>query len=484
MSLGTAIVSATRFTALSHIATLVIKLGVPIILAQLLDPKDFGLMAMALIITGFTDIFKEMGTVSTIVQRQELTSELLSSLFYLNIFFGFITAGCIAAGAPALARFYADSRLSPILQVLSLVTIMSSFGLVKSGLLQRDMRFARLALVEVSTALIHGVVAIILAILGWAVWALVGGAVAASVMMTLLLWLAIEWRPRRQFTRAAVSSSFDFSLNLTAFKILTYLFFNIDSVVIGRFLGATPLGYYALAQRIFMVSVGTIGQVLNRVVFAALSRIQDDSLQLRQKYLRACGGIALIMFPALAGLSVLARPFTLGLLGPKWIPAIPLIAILSPIAMIQSIASTVGVIYLVKGRTGLLCVWSIISSVLVTSSMIVGLQWGLIGVASAYLVATVLLTYPAFAISFGLIELRVSTLGLVLWPYVKATIAMVCCVLIVRAWLELNHVEPYLVLTSGVIIGAAAYSAMILHDRPQGLMDFQKLVTAMRRSPR
>jgi PST family polysaccharide transporter len=472
---GGSIFSGTRWTAVNQIGTQVIKFGVAIILARLLVPQDFGLMAMAIVVVGFIDLFKDLGTVAAIIQRKELSYELLSSLFFLNALFGLLAGVTIAFSAPVVGWVYGDPRLTPILQVLAVTFPVSSLGLVKRALLEREMRFDRLARVELTATGIRGAAAVAFAFLGWGVWALVGGTITGSVVSTMLLWLVVPWNPQFRFKWSEVRMVFHFSLNLTGSQLVRYVMLNTDKIIIGRFLGATPLGFYSLAQRIFMTPIGTITNVLSTVLFPGFSRIQDDDVQIRQKYLRACGGISLITFPLLAGLWAIAPLFVLVVFGSKWAPVIPLIMILIPVGIIQSIANTVGIIYLAKGRTDWLFIWEVIAGTCITLSFICGLHWGIIGVASAFLIAMILLTYPAFAIPFRLIDLKFMELVSTLRPYAVATLIMVSLVLGFRFTLEQIGFEPLSILIFCVIIGVVVYTAIILLTRPQGLADFQKM---------
>jgi PST family polysaccharide transporter len=391
------------------------------------------------------------------------------------VILGFITGLGVALFGPALAWLLGNPALTAILQVLAITFVISSLGNVKRALLQRELSFNTLAQVELLSALMNGATAIILALCGWKVWALVAGSIAGTVTATAHLWISVPWRPRWCCRWPKIKTVIGFSLNLTGSQILNYFIFNADHIIIGRFLGATPLGFYALAQRILMTPVLFITQTLTKVLFPAFARIQDDDAEIRQKYLRACSGMAMVNFPLMAMLGIVAHPFVIAVFGAKWIPLHPLIIILAPIGLIQSIATTVGVIYLAKGRTGWLLWWQIISGVLTTASFLIGLKWGVLGVASAYGVTILILTYPAFAIPFRLIGLKFVDLVSALRPYALATAVMSVLVLGCRLTLEQWGFEVFVVLTFCLGTGAVAYTAIILLLRPVALEDFQRM---------
>jgi O-antigen/teichoic acid export membrane protein len=475
-SVGSSIISSSRWTGLSSVGTQSIKFVTSIILARLLAPQDFGLMAMALVVTGFVEIFKDLGTGSVIIQRSEISRDLLDTLFWANIVFGFLTGGGVSLCAPVIAGLYGASRLGPIFQVLGLTFVFSSCAVVKNALLHRDMRFGRLAFVEMSVVVIQGVVAVWLAVIGWGVWALVAGTIGASIASTSLLWQAVPWRPRFFFRWQDFSSVFRFSFNLTGANIFNFLINNADKVIVGRFLGATPLGYYALAQKILMTPIYLVSLSLTRVLFPGFSKIQDDNTQLQQKYLRACGAIVLIIFPALAGICILAAPFVNVMLGAKWGPVIPLIMIMSPAGTILSLSATTGVIYLVKGRTNWMLWWAIFSGTLSIFGLIIGLRWGVVGVATGYLMALTLLTYPGFAIPLRLISLRLVDLLTELFPYAAGTFIMILSVLGFRFALERFGFGYLFVLFACVMVGVVVYASFVVIVRPQGLYDVRRLL--------
>ncbi len=338
------------------------------------------------------------------------------------------------------------------------------------------MLFHKLAKVELASVTVNGAVAILCALRGWGVWALVAGNITGYVSLTLFYWLTVRWRPHVSVRWSEIKKIYYFSINLTGSQIFNYFIFKADNIVIGKYLGANQLGFYNIAQRILMTPVMLMNQVYMRVLFPAFSHIQDDDGELRQKYLRACSGIAMISFPMMIGILIVARPFVDVVLGQKWVQAIPLIIILAPISMIQSITSTVGVIYLSKGRTDWLFLWQIGSGTLIVASFFIGLPWGVTGVATAYGLAILVLTYPAFIIPFRLINLRFVELITAVRTYAFASAIMAAIVSGFRLSLEYLGWAEHVVLSICVIVGVICYSFIILMANPPALRDFQKLL--------
>ncbi len=467
------IYSGTRWTTFNKISSQLIKFGVSIVLARLLTPQDFGLMAMAIVVTGFIEIFKDMGTVASIIQRLDIDDKLLSSLFYLNLMFGITLMGIILVSSNALANFYGDKRLVNILDILSITFPLTSTILVKKALLQRNMLFDKIAVVELTSMVVQGGVAIILGYLGWGVWSLIYGSISSAFVSTVLFWISVHWRPKLYCKWNDIKSVLFFSINLSGAQTLAYFMTNIDKLIIGRYLGASTLGFYDMARRLLTLPGATVTEILSRVLFPSFSKIQNDNKQLREKFLRTCGAIAIIIFPVLCGMCVLARPLILVVYGPTWEPVVPILQILTPVAIMLSFAVALGpMIYLTKGRTDLLFRWHVAFGIISTLGYIVGLKWGILGVAIGYLVSQIIVTYPAFAVPFRLIDLRFDDMLKELKPYASVTLYMVIVVYILNRVL-MNYIVLKATLIICVMVGIVIYLATIIRSKPRAYEDFK-----------
>jgi O-antigen/teichoic acid export membrane protein len=431
-----------------------------ILLARLLSPADFGLMAMAAVIINFVDLFSNLGTAAAIVQQRTLSRELLSSLFWLNAGFGAAVAILLFGLAPVLAAFYREPHLTVVMQCLAVTLCLGGLRCVHQALIQRELSFDLLAKVEIIAGVISLACGLVLAYLGFGVWSLVAQTIVWHAVMTVALWLFSSWRPQWLFEWSSIKAVASYSLNLTGFSVFNYFARNADKFIIGRYLGAQELGYYDLGYRLLLYPVNAITSVVGRVIFPAYAKIQDDNVRLRRTFLRISFSIALVSFPIMFGLMVVADEFVLALFGPNWTPMIKLLVVLAPIGAVQSIVTTVGTIYQAKGRTDWLLWWGIGSGSLVVVSFIIGLQWGIVGIAVSYAVLSLLLVYPALAIPFRLIELEVSDLWQALWMPFVAALFMVIIELGVRTILppQLGHVAKLSIL---VMTGGVAYCVVV-----------------------
>ena len=380
-----------------------------LILVGLLNPKDFGLMALALIVVGFLEVFKDLGTGVAIIQRPNPSKELLSSIFWVNIPAGFIITLLIFLGADVVATFFNNDNLKDILRVLSISFLISSFGITSKSLLQKNLKFKIISTAELISIVVGGTVAVVMALNGFGVWSLVIQSLISIFIGTTLILIFQPWKPSFIFSKSEIISISKFSLNQTGYNFSNYFARNLDYILIGKFLNDFYLGHYYLVYKIMLYPVQNISAVVSRVMFPIYSQIQHDNVRFRSIYQKVSNTISLITFPALIGLAALSGPFVDSFFGNQWNPDLLqiLILILAPVGLLQSLASTTGSVYQAKGRTDWLFKWGISTAILSAVAFIIGINWGVIGVALSYLIVTSLWNYHCFAIPFKLISLKV-----------------------------------------------------------------------------
>ena len=426
MSLAESAASGAKWSLISVTGRRLTSLVTSIVLARLLSPTDFGLVAMAAVFIGFIEILRDMGTGAGLVQTSRPTDELLSSVFWLNLGLGLVATGLLFSTAPLAATLFREPRLTSVLQALSVSAVFAALSVVHTSLLMREMRFQRLAIAELTGSLAGGSLGIVLALRGYGVWSLVWQSVCSALMISGGTCLASGWRPRFVFRLPSLKSIFAFSANLTGFNILTYFARNADNLLIGRYLGAQDLGFYDLAYRVMLNPLHLVSWSLGRALFPVYARMQTDHARLGATYLKVTHAIALIVFPMMLGLAAVTEPFVQTVFGPAWSSVTPLLLILGPLAAYQAIGTTVGHIYQATGRTDLLLRWGAGASTLLVASFVVGLQWGLVGVAGCYAIVSYALAYPAFKIPLKLIGLPVSqVVNAVIRPLVCSLIMLI-----------------------------------------------------------
>ncbi len=431
MTIAEKATAGIKWSSASQFVRQMMQLVATAVLARLLSPADFGLVGMATIISGFAGLFHDLGTSAAVIQRRNISDELLSSIFWANIAFGVTITFLLIAIAPIAAVFYHEPRVTPVLRVLSLTFCISGLSILQQAILERDMAFNILARIEITATFLSAAIGIASAIMGAGVWSLVYQALTMVSVTSVLLWIASSWKPKKIFHWKEIKSVSNFSMNLTGFSIFNYFIRNADNLLIGRFLGAQNLGYYSLAYNLMLYPLQSVSSVIGRVMFPAFSKIQEDDVRFRYTFLKVTGAIALVTFPMMFGLWGVAEPFVMSVFGPQWKESIVLLLIFVPIGMVQSIGTTVGAIYLAKGRTDWLLRWGVLAGIIILASFLIGLRWGTVGVAAAYAVASLMLAYPSFAIPFKLISLPFRDLLKTLWrPFICGLLMLLVLILI------------------------------------------------------
>ncbi|MBI2216443.1 MAG: lipopolysaccharide biosynthesis protein [Candidatus Rokubacteria bacterium] len=454
-----------------------LRFGVSLVLARLLAPEDFGLLGMAVVITGFVGLFQTLGTHGAVIQRKELSAAFVNSVATVNVAMGAALTCILVLAAPLVAHAYQNEAVAGIVRTLSFIFLISSFGIVHSSLLNRDLRFNRLVGIELTATAMQAVAAVTLASFGFKVWALVTGNLVAATVTMSLLQLASPWRVRWGVAWPELRGVWGFSLHLTGVNTLDYAFKNADKLVIATFLGPDALGYYWLAYSLCMLPADALTRILGRVLFAAFSRIQDDDAELRRAVLRTTGVTMVIVMPMMAGLAAVAGPFAAGALGDKWAPIAPLIVALVPIGVLTSLSAPTANLYLAKGKSHWLFWWNLTSGTVVVASVFAGVPWGLLGVAGAYAAVMIPLTAVFLLFPFRLIQLSMSELLRAMAPIATGTGFMVVLVVATRMALEAAGFRPLTVLALTVPVGPVAYGLAMLVLRPRAFGDLQRIVS-------
>jgi O-antigen/teichoic acid export membrane protein len=404
MSLRQKTISGFKWTGFSQIAKQVIQLVFTIVLARLLSPSDFGLIAMGTVFTGFAALFAELGVSSALIQKKDIDQQLLSSAFWLNILVGILLMLTFIALAPLIAAFYGKPKLTIILQALSLNFLLGSLSIIQQTILTKEMNFKPLMIRDIMAQVIAGSTAIVLAYRGYGIWSLVYQSLVYSFLNTFLVWSFSGWRPSLYFSWHDMKGIFNFSANITGFRLINYFSRNVDNLLIGKFLGAEALGIYNLAYKLMLYPLNNITWVISKVIFPAFSRIQDDLPKIRLIYLRMVKAISLITFPLMMFLFVVTPEFVELAYGPKWMAAIPLIRVLCICGIIQSVGSTTGNIRLSKGEAGLHLKLGIANAVFSSLSIIVAFPYGLLAVTISYTIFSWIWYHVSAYISLRLIN--------------------------------------------------------------------------------
>lgn len=368
-----------------------------IILARLLSPSDYGIIAMVTIFFAVAQSFVDSGFSNALVRKTDRVEEDLSTCFYFNIGVGIIAYIVLFLIAPLVANFYNQPILSPIIRITGLGVILNSLCVVQQALFTIKIDFKSQAKITLSATVISGIVGIILAYQGYGIWALVWQGVASSIVRMGLLWLMSKWRPRTGFSKSSFNYLFGYGSKLLASGLLDTIYNNIYPIVIGKFYNPAQLGNYSRALGWAQLPSANITSILQRVTFPVLSAIQDDTLRLQNSYRRLLKLSAFIVFPLMMGLAAIASPLIRVILTAKWDGCVLYLQILCFALMLYPIHAINLNLLQVKGRSDIFLRLEIIKKIIGVIILIITIPLGItamcLGMVFSSIICLIINTY-------------------------------------------------------------------------------------------
>ncbi len=373
------------------------QIAAAVVLARLLAPEDFGLVAIVTVLTSFAPLLIDFGLGDATTQRNKITQGQVSSLFWLSSGIGLAIAVVVAACSPLIAAIYREPRLEPIALYTAITFVLWGVSNQHLALLRRTMQFGRIARIQVLGTLAGIAVAILTAICGYGYWALVLRPIANSLCVAIGAWLICRWRPGFPIFDGEVKSMVRFGLHVVGFSVTYTLAKAVDRTALGLFYRPDQVGYYQNATTLYENSIFSAIAQLHTVGSAALSKLQSKPAALRQKYEAALSAVAFFVMPAAAILSVTAEDLTVILLGEKWRAAGSLLSIIALRGIFQAIEGSQGWLHLSIGRADRWRNWGIVSLGAQVTTVLGGLPFGATGVAVAGVIASVLIAVPSIS---------------------------------------------------------------------------------------
>ena len=416
-------IKAGGLTLFSRGTSLFIQLLSTVVLARLLTPEDHGLVAMVLSVVGFFLVFRDLGLTDATVQEPEITHEQISTLFWINVVFGVLTALLVIAIAPVISWFFKEPALKGITMLYSASFILSGLYTQHLALLKRGMYFFQITVMEIVASVISVVVSILMAVKGFGYWALVARPIVLASIMTILVWYFCRWRPGKPSAKSGVGSMLSFGANTLGYFVINYFAMNLDKTLIGWRFGAIPLGFYHKAVTLSMLPVGQLTIPLQSVAVTTLSKLKSEPAKYHKYFLNAIGTLSLAGMPICGFLAADSKDVVYFLLGPQWDKAVPFVTVLSIGALIQLFGSTIGWLHVSLGHADRWFHWGIVASIITVGAFLVGLPFGAIGVAVAYTTITFIITGPALVYAGKPIGLTLMPIVGSVWRYFVATVA-------------------------------------------------------------
>lgn len=470
------------------IASHAIQLGIGIagtaVLARLLSPSDFGLLAMVMTLISFVATIRDMGLPFAAVHKQDLTGDQVSGLFWINAAMSVFTAAIVAGSAPLLAWFYGEPRLVSMTLVMSAGILVSSLTMVHIGLMRRQMRFGAITALEIGAMFFGATVAIVAALLGAGYWALVYQQVAIYVWQSGSAWLMCRFRPGRRgpFDIArdpTLRSMLRYGRDVTASRFLGKLGRNLDGVLIGYFTNATVMGLYRKAYDWSVTPFNQVYLPLLVVAVASFSRLQNDPQRYRLYARTTLLGLFAITLPGMALLLVEAEGFILLLLGRQWTDAIPIFRVLTVAAYFGSFTLVTKWLFLSEGRTAEQLKWSLISMPPMVIGVASGVRWGALGVAWGLAAVSILLAAPGVWYCLRRSPFRVKDYLGAVW---RPTVASIAAAVLI--WILRDHLPQSPHLFVRVLVNSMLYSVLYVICGlilPGSVTEIRQLLTQWRR---
>jgi PST family polysaccharide transporter len=478
--LDRSLVHGIAWTAALKWVSQVLSWASTIIIARLLTPSDYGLVGMATVYIGLVQLVNEFGLGAAIVQQRDLTRDQLARLGGLSLLLGVVLTLLSLAMAGVIARFFGEPAVRWVVMALSVTFFTTAFQVLPRALLNRDLRFPRLALLDGTEAVAITIGTLACAVLGLGYWALVLGNIGGRLVAT---GLAVSWRPHplawprdlRSLTREIT-----FGGHVVVSRVAWYAYNNADAAVVGRLLGSAALGAYSIGWTIASIPVDRVSAMVMRVTPGVFSAVQHDLAALRRYVLGISEGLALVTFPASVGLALVADDFVAVVLGQKWIAAVMPLRLLALYGGFRSLTTLLPQVLFTVGQSRRSMQFNLLAAVVLPLAFIVGSRWGPAGVAAGWVVAYPLVVIPFFyRAAFRALELPTRDYFRALWPATSATLAMTAVVLAAEVALA-GRLAPVPELAVLVLGGAATYGATLWWRHRRRLEAFRALWQRMR----
>lgn len=409
-------------TLLSSGTALVVQVVATVVLARLLTPSDFGLVAMVTTFSLLLVNFGLNGFTEAVLQWEKIDHVLASNLFWINLGAGCVLTVVFAAAGSMMAWFYDDPRVVRVAVGISLTIFMTSTSVLHLALLKRGLYFSSVSANDVFSRAISVAVSILLAWAGWGYWALVAGAAAQPLSQSIGAWSICRWIPGIPQSVSRTFPMVRFAMNIYGRFSVNYFARNTDNLLVGWRFGSSPLGFYKKAYDLFLLSASQLVSPLTAVAVASLSRLNSDPARYRRYLLRALAVTAFVGMWLGANLTLIGRDLILLLLGPAWGTAGRIFTFFGPGVGIMVLYSTHGWIHLSIGRADRWFRWVFVEFTATSAMFLVGLPWGPEGVAVAWAASFWILAIPAFWYAGRPIDFRVGLVVAAVWKYVVASL--------------------------------------------------------------
>jgi lipopolysaccharide exporter len=433
------------------------------VLARLLTPDDFGLMAMVMVVIVLGQALGDAGISNALIHYQNASRNEISSLYWLNILAATLVCVLVWLAVPLFVEFWHEPRLANLIRWALLALFVSPFGMQFQVLLEKELRFRRIAAIETCGALTSLVVGVATALTGSGVYSLVWALISQAAIKAVLLMASglPRWRPQLRLKWGECSRFLRFGVFQMGDRVVNQFSSQMDKLMIGAIIGARPLGFYSVSHNLAVRPFVTINPAVTRVAFPVFSRVQSNDSQLRKGYIQVIELIGAVMFPLYTAIIVLAGPIIRIGPGPQWEPSIPLLQILGVSGLVLSLGNPIGSLLLAKGRVGMSLAINVVRIVLDAAAVWISAPHGITAVAFAILFVRLGVMFPLeFYVRWVLVGMRPG-------EYLAAIVPLFLAVVVMGgAMTALSWLVPWpaeiVRLVACVAAGGAVYATLML----------------------
>ncbi len=456
-TVGKRAVRGTFWSFLSYTSGRLVTFVTTLILARLLVPEEFGVIAYCTIVIAYLDLLNNFGVGHALIARRDRLEEAQNAAFVVSVGSSVVLYAGTWLAAPSLAVFFNEPQVTPLLRVLSVGLILIGFGTVPMAMLQRDLRFKAYLLPGIVRNVIRAIVAVGMAWQGFGVWSLVVSELVNKVLEVIIPWWIVRWRPTRAFDPQVMREMLGYGIHITGVSLVGSFMVNVDYLLVGRLLGATALGYYTMAFRIPELVIRSVSHIVDTVAFPVLARTQSDPEKTHEVYFAYLRYMSLVTFPAGFGLALLSPALVQVFFAEVWRPMIApmqFIAIASALSIVSYLS---GIIYNAIGRPDLTFKLSLVKLPVVVAVLYAGTFWGIVGVAAGH----VALTLVCMALDLVMIR-RVTKAPLIgVLDAVRPALLGAAIMVLVVTTLVLSISSAWVQVAIIPLAGAAAYIGAI-----------------------
>ena len=466
--------NGVAWSALERFSNAGVSFLIGLLLARLLMPSDYGLIAMLGIFMAISQTFIDSGFSSALIRKPDRTEVDNSTTFYFNIVVGLVCYVLLYFSAPYIADFYNSPELTAITRVMGFVLVLNSLCVVQQALLTIKLDFKTQAKVSLTSTIVSGIVGVVMAFVGYGVWSLVAQTVLNSFIRLVLLWVMAKWRPTEHFSRSSFHELFSYGSKLLASSLLDTVYNNLYTIIIGKKFASASLGIYSRADQFAKFPALNVTGIVQRVTFPVLSTIQNEDERLRLNYRKFLRLSAFVVFPIMIGMAAVAEPMVQMLLTDKWIGCVPMLQILCFSLMWYPIHAINLNLLQVKGRSDLFLKLEVYKKILGVSVLFISVPLGLIamciGRLSTAIISLALNThYTGKLLNMGFFFQMKDLLYSFISSLLMGLIVYVSISFIPFVWLQL---------LSGIVIGILVYALMAYLVKP---MEWKEFILILKR---